>query len=102
MPLNLPTSQQSLTTYAEIKGKAFKDDYAAEDYLQLKRDLINLQRAYIDLIGSISDGDYSPIIGTGSPEGVVTANYSLIYIDSVLPTQYYNPVFGASTGWIVL
>ena len=46
--------------------------------------------------------DYVVIIGTGSPEGVVTANQSLKYIDSAVPTEYYNPVAGANTGWVAL
>ena len=46
--------------------------------------------------------DYVVILGTGSPEGAVTANQSLKYIDTNVPTEYYNPVAGANTGWVAL
>ncbi len=45
-----------------------------------------------------------PIIGTGSPEGVVTSNFSKQYIDtSTSPaTQYFNETLSSNTGWIQL
>lgn len=68
---------------------------AIEDYMRLKDDVNNL-------ISLINDGDLSPLSGTGSPEGSVEANYSLKYIDTSVPTEYFNETFGASTGWIAL
>ena len=57
--------------------------------------------------GNIQDSgkklsDYVIIIGTGAPEGVVTANQSKLYIDDAVPTQYFNPVPGNNTGWVAL
>lgn len=46
----------------------------------------------------------TPIEGTGSPESVVTANYSKLYIDTTnAPTSvsiYFNNNIGSNTGWI--
>lgn len=39
-------------------------------------------------------------VGTGSPEGAVTANKSRQYFDSNTSTLYVNPVVGADSGWI--
>ena len=50
----------------------------------------------------INNGELSPQLGEGSPEGVVTSNYSLKYIDTLIPTEYYNIEFGVNTGWIAL
>ena len=41
-------------------------------------------------------------VGTGSPEGVVTANQSRQYYDSGAGTLYCNAVVGASTGWVAV
>lgn len=50
----------------------------------------------------INNGDLSPQVGTGNPNGIVTANYSLKYIDTSGPTEYYNPTFGENAGWVAL
>ena len=45
-----------------------------------------------------------PIFGTGSPEGVVKANNSLIYFDTtnepVSVAMWTNKTVGEDTGWI--
>jgi hypothetical protein len=70
-------------------------DNSVEDYMAVKGDLQRVE-------GLINDGALSPQFGTGSPEGVVIANYSLKYIDTSVPTEYYNPTFGSDTGWVAL
>ena len=68
---------------------------SVEDYMRLK-DSVN------QIIAIFNDGEASPQFGSGSPEGVVTANYSLFYIDTVANTLYYNQTFGSDTSWIAL
>ena len=41
-------------------------------------------------------------VGSGSPEGVVAANASRQYYDSVAGTLYCNASVGASTGWVAV
>jgi len=71
---------------------------AIEDYQGKGQDIDTV----VDLI---NNGDLSPLSGSGSPEAIVTANYSLMYIDTAAlptPTLFFNPVFEAKTGWIAL
>lgn len=70
-------------------------DNSVEDYMGLKD-------ALDQIISAFNDGDISPQFGTGSPEGIVTSNYSLKYIDTAVPTEYYNETFESDTGWIAL
>lgn len=97
---SIPTSLQSLLSLADITSASKQQ--RDEDYFYLKRDYDNLINAVTALLVAIQDGEFSPVIGTGSPEGVVTANHSLKYIDESVPTEYYNPTYGANTGWIAL
>ena len=96
----IPSTLQKLITLSDIASaqKPAKD----EDYFQLKRDYQNLVNAVTALLTAINGGEFSPIIGVGSPEGVVTSNHSLQYIDENTNQQYYNPTYGADTGWIAL
>lgn len=96
----LPTSLQRLTTFGDISGasKATRD----EDYFQLKRDYDNLVNAVTAILGAINDGEFSTKTGIGSPEGVIGANYSQLYIDTATGDIYYNTEFGASTGWTLI
>lgn len=91
---------QKLLTLGGIASaqKGVKD----EDYFQLKRDYQNLINAVSTLLVAVNGGEFSPIVGTGSPEGVTAANYSLLYIDTDTAQLYYNPTYGADTGWIAL
>ena len=97
---NIQSSLQRLTTLADVSSapKAVRD----EDYYQLKQDYQNLVNAVAAILTAVNGGEFSPIIGTGSPEGVVVANYSLQYIDSDVPQLYYNATAGADTGWIAI
>ena len=97
---SIPTSLQRLRSLADITNatNGVKD----EDYLHLKRDYQNLLNGYNVLLNAVNEGDFSPLSGPGSPEGVYTANYSLLYVDTVGAALYYNPTYGAKTGWVAL
>jgi len=90
-------SLQTISDYGTCKDEHPEwSDNAKEDYQQ-KHDDIQL------LIDLLNDGELSPQSGTGSPEGVVTANYSLTYFDLAGPNvQYFNPTFGEDTGWVIV
>jgi hypothetical protein len=68
---------------------------AIEDYMAVKDDLDRV----VDLI---NDNEFSPKSGTGSPEGLIASNYSLLYIDTAFPKIYFNSTYGADTGWLAL
>lgn len=91
---------QKLLTLGDIASaqKGAKD----EDYFQLKRDYQNLINAVSALLVAINGGEFSPLSGSGDPNGVVTANYSLLYIDTDTNQLHYNPTYGENTGWIAL
>lgn len=96
----IPSSLQKLITLSDISSaqKGVKD----EDYFQLKRDHENLVNAVSAMLIAINNGEFSPLSDAGSPEGAITANYSLLYIDTSANQLYYNPTYGADTGWIAL
>lgn len=96
----IPSSLQKLITLSDIASahKPVKD----EDYFQLKRDYQNLVNAVTALLTAINGGEFSPLSGSGSPEGVIAANYSLLYIDTDVNQLHYNPNYGEATGWIAL
>lgn len=96
---NIPSSQQLLRNLSDISRA--KKERLNEDYLQLKNDYDNLVNGVSVIISAINSGEFSPLSGTGSPEGVETANYSLMYIDTATNDIYYNTTFGADTGWTV-
>ena len=97
---DIPSSLQKLITLSDIASaqKSVKD----EDYFQLKRDYQNLVNAVTAMLTAINDGEFSPLSGMGSPEGAITANYSLFYVDTSASQLYYNPTYGVDTGWIAL
>jgi|GEM_PF-2191721 hypothetical protein len=97
---NIPSSMQKLLTLGDIASaqKGVKD----EDYFQLKRDYKNLINAVSALLVAINGGEFSPLSGSGDPNGVVAANYSLLYIDTDVNQLHYNPTYGENTGWIAL
>lgn len=97
---DIPTTLQRLRTLPDIASasKSVKD----EDYFQLKRDYDNLVNAISEVLVAINDGYFGPQLGTGSPEGAIAANYSLLYIDTDVNQLHYNPTYGANTGWIAL
>lgn len=97
---NIPLSLQRLTTLGDISNapKSLRD----EDYLQLKRDYQNLVNAVTAMLTAVNSGEFSPLSGSGDPNGIVTANYSLLYIDTDVNQLHYNSAYGANTGWIAL
>ena len=64
-----------------------------DDYSALSTDLRRLANGV--------DANYM-LVDSGSPEGVVAANKSRQYFDSVGSIMYVNPVVGASTGWVAI
>ena len=88
-------SDQSIA--ANISAKPdFIRDYSA---LKFNVDELIKQTSIEQLASQLS-----PIEGVGSPEGVVVANYSKLYIDTTnAPTSvsiYFNSNIGSSTGWV--
>jgi len=67
-----------------------------DDYMGTKLDVT-------ELLNALNNGFLSPQSGSGSPEGVIVSNYSLLYIDTAGSNQmYFNPVFGQKTGWVTV
>ena len=65
-------------------------DTGADDYLAKTSEILKLIN------------ESSPSTGSGSPEGVVNANLSQMYIDTDVNQLYWNPVYSANTGWVAL
>ena len=72
------------------------------------KQLTNWPDAVIEELVSLGESDrtlsariaeYEVQSGTGSPEGVITANRSKQYIDEAGQTLYFNPTLGAKVGW---
>ena len=85
-------SQQNVTDYSEVNN--FFPDNITDDYMAIKRDLLNL----IDLV---NNGEFSPKFGNGSPEGVVVSNSNRTYFDmsNDKAIMYVNVNAGVDTGW---
>lgn len=75
---------------------------ALRDYQGKKSDIDSLIGSVNALNNLLDTGALSPQFGAGSPEGVVSANFSLKYIDTSVPTEYYNQTLGSITGWVAL
>ena len=91
-------SNQSALEYSDVRDiYKFKDEEAVEDLMFLKTDVLTI-------IGLINKGEFTPLQGVGSPEGVVESNSSLQYIDTALSpvsvTMYANSETNSKTGWI--
>ncbi len=91
------TSRQTALQYSDIRELYnFKKDNTIEDFAALKEDVVSL----IELMNNNSQ----PIFGTGSPEGVIAANNSLIYFDTINEpaniTMWANKIVGGKTGWL--
>lgn len=96
---NIPSSQQILRSLSDISSA--KKERLNQDYLQLKNDYDNLVNGVSVIISAINSGEFSPLSGVGSPEGVEVANYSLMYVDTATNEVYFNSTLGADTGWAV-
>lgn len=91
-------TNQSELDYSDIRATYnFKSEKAVGDFAFLKTDILTI-------IGMINNDEFTPLQGTGSPEGVVTSNSSLQYIDTALSpvsvTMYANSQTNSKTGWI--
>lgn len=64
--------------------------------------LVNDYTSVLNSLRTIAGAIEYMEVGTGSPEGVVTANQSRQYYDSGAGTLYCNAVVGASTGWVAV
>ena len=91
----LVNSRSNELTYSELQeffpgaGREYLIDY-----------LSDLQQN-IDQIARYVDENISPQFGTGSPEGVVTANANKTYYDlSGTPELWVNPTQGSDIGWV--
>ncbi len=87
-------------TYSELTGffpgpgKEYLVDYLAN----LQENIDTIARFVDQLVDS---GTYEPQFGTGSPEGVVTANLNRTYYDLTgVPELWVNPTAGSNTGWV--
>jgi hypothetical protein len=91
-------SRQIYLEYSDIReGYKLTDDNAIEDMAGLKADVSAL-------ISLVNNGDFTPLEGVGSPEGVATSNSSKLYIDTTNSptsvTMYYNSTINSATGWV--
>jgi hypothetical protein len=94
---NISSNSQTIEENAQnIEKKADKISSPIEN------NLINQ-----DSDGNIKDAgvkasDYETQVGDGSPEGVVSANRSRMYIDKTTgsETLYFNAALGSNTGWL--
>lgn len=89
-------SNQVLNSYQSItlavpsaKPEFIRDYYAIKEELKLLK---------------VAKSGESPQQGVGDPNGVITANSSMLYFDMTgaptLVSMYFNPVIGALLGWI--
>lgn len=95
-----PIGQQEIVAHSEARDAiSFKQESGLNDYMAIKAKLTET----IAVLNQVADyiNDSAPQFGTGSPEGVVTANNSQVYYDeSVAPViMYVNQTIGADTGW---
>lgn len=95
-----PIGQQEIISYSEARESiSFKLESGVNDYMAIKAVLVESVARLNEVIDAVND---SPQFGSGSPEGVVTANASRQYYDeSVAPViMYINKTIGANTGWL--
>lgn len=94
---------QTIINHSEIQSEQSQwSENMIEDYQGKFEDIQQLIEESNTVDTLLTNSDFSPKSGTGSPEGLVTANLSLQYVDTAVPTLFFNPVFGANTGWIAL
>lgn len=89
-------SQQSVLQYSDIESYyKFNSEHTIDDFLAMKRDLL-------EVVQLINSGEFTPLSGAGSPEGLITSNSSKQYVDTSVPTLYFNDTIGVNTGWVAL
>ncbi len=93
-------SRSNELTYAELRGffPADTQEYLVDYLVNLQESLITVAQ-FVDQI--VDSQTYEPQFGTGSPEGVVTANLNRTYYDLTgVPELWVNPTAGSNTGWV--
>lgn len=91
-------SRQTLISYKsiELAIPSAKSEFI-RDYSAIKDELTAVQRLTESL---------KPLFGAQTPEGNVTSNNSLTYIDTtnspVSVDMYFNAVVGVDTGWVIV
>jgi len=91
------TTRQIAVEYNDVRQiYTFKSEDAVEDFMALKSDVF----AVLELLNA-ETSTFTPQFGSGSPEGVVTANFNRTYFDTnpVNAVQYINETVGNDTGW---
>ena len=80
-------------TYADLQRLFPKpgQEYLVEYLRNLLQDIVTVAAA-VD--------NNQPQFGSGSPEGVVTANLNRTYYDTSIPEMWVNETVGANTGWV--
>jgi hypothetical protein len=73
---------------------------AIEDYMAMKEDIEDNSQSIASNASEIAT--YATLSGAGSPEGVVPANNSRLYVDELAPQLYFNPSAGSLTGWVAI
>ena len=76
---------------AEVKALTGWPDAIVNDYTSVLNSLRQLASAI-----QVMD------VGVVDPEGIVTANNSRQYFNSVTGKQWNNPIVGANTGWVMI
>jgi hypothetical protein len=75
--------QDNLIGYADLERLGWSQ-YLIDDYLGLKREVVAQRGTDVD------------------PNGIYEANLNGFYVDTATPQLWFNPVIGATTGWIAL
>ena len=91
-------TRQTVLEYSDISSLYnFKNSNAVEDFAALKDDVFEILR-------QINANEFTPLEGSGNPEGVITSNSSKTYVDTDLSpvsvTMYYNNTINSNTGWV--
>lgn len=91
-------SRQTVLEYSDIRTLyKFNNDNAIEDFAALKADISEILR-------QININEFTPLEGSGNPEGVIISNSSKTYVDTDLSpvsvTMYYNNTINSNTGWV--
>jgi len=94
---DISTNTTNISTNADnIELKADKILSPTTSNLITQTTLGNIQDAGVNI------SDLVMIVGTGSPEGVVTSNNARQFFDTTAGIQYNNSIVGVNTGWVAI
>ncbi len=91
------TTRQIAVEYDDVRRVyTFRSEDAVEDFMAMKSDISETIELLNDEVST-----FTPQFGSGSPEGVVVANFNRTYYDTdaVNAVQYINETVGNDTGW---